>query len=430
MSERFHISQDGNPRQCSAEIGKCPFGEHYPSIESARKAFEDSIEKKLSDSKETVAEFLNISRECESLEGKLHAWTDYALQKFDGPISNEGRIALNSLFQDFRKKNNELRRTFQKARLEEQYLIDSGLRAGSIISSIKINSDWVDRNSRFYSWMKNMNIYFDDSSLEDPEIRELLIKELSSWAEISREEASSRIDDYFESENSSKDAHIVSLFQEASDWKKDRVYVDLETTGFDPRIGEIIEIGIVRVNSNGDIVDTVNQRFDLENPEFRDKIGTGPQHVHNISPQDISGLPTFSNPEVQEKISRILNDENIVLVAHNANFENIWLSQHLDGFWEAHDSLSGDSLYRGRDLSVGVPSVLTQDTRVISALLQETKSNRLQDFAPSNGVSKEEYEKNSHGAFSDSEMTFKALENFKKKLISSRIGERPLADSY
>lgn len=41
---RFHIGRDGNPRECTAEPGKCPLGgEHYDSMEKATEAAERQV---------------------------------------------------------------------------------------------------------------------------------------------------------------------------------------------------------------------------------------------------------------------------------------------------------------------------------------------------------------------------------------------------
>lgn len=38
---RFHVGRDGNPKECTAEAGKCPLGgEHYDSEEACEKAIE------------------------------------------------------------------------------------------------------------------------------------------------------------------------------------------------------------------------------------------------------------------------------------------------------------------------------------------------------------------------------------------------------
>lgn len=42
---KFHISDDGNPRACKAQVGKCPIGEeapHFETKENARAYYEDS----------------------------------------------------------------------------------------------------------------------------------------------------------------------------------------------------------------------------------------------------------------------------------------------------------------------------------------------------------------------------------------------------
>ena len=43
MSVKYHIGEKGDPSPCRAEEGKCPLGgEHFDSVDDARKAYESS----------------------------------------------------------------------------------------------------------------------------------------------------------------------------------------------------------------------------------------------------------------------------------------------------------------------------------------------------------------------------------------------------
>ncbi|MBN0040532.1 DNA polymerase III subunit epsilon [Cellulosimicrobium cellulans] len=91
--------------------------------------------------------------------------------------------------------------------------------------------------------------------------------------------------------------------------------VDLETTGFSPRLGDrVAEIAVVLVDDAGRVEDEWST---LVNPE-RD---LGPQHVHGIAAADVALAPTFDR--VAPALLRLLSGR--VLVAHNAAFDTRFL---------------------------------------------------------------------------------------------------------
>jgi len=91
--------------------------------------------------------------------------------------------------------------------------------------------------------------------------------------------------------------------------------VDLETTGFSPRLGDrVAEVAVVLVDAAGRVED---EWCTLVNPE-RD---LGPQHVHGIAAADVALAPTFDR--VAPALLRLLQGR--VLVAHNAAFDTRFL---------------------------------------------------------------------------------------------------------
>lgn len=91
----------------------------------------------------------------------------------------------------------------------------------------------------------------------------------------------------------------------------DLAVVDVETTGFSPRLHDrVIEIAVVRLSASGERLDEYET---LVNPE-RD---VGPTHVHGISAHDICDAPTFS--EIAGDVAVRL--QGAVFVAHNAEFD-------------------------------------------------------------------------------------------------------------
>ncbi|MBD5785095.1 DNA polymerase III subunit epsilon [Cellulosimicrobium terreum] len=95
--------------------------------------------------------------------------------------------------------------------------------------------------------------------------------------------------------------------------------VDLETTGFSPRLGDrVAEVAVVLVDDAGQVED---EWCTLVNPE-RD---LGPQHVHGIAAADVALAPTFAR--VVPALLRLLDGR--VLVAHNASFDTRFLRAEL-----------------------------------------------------------------------------------------------------
>lgn len=183
---------------------------------------------------------------------------------------------------------------------------------------------------------------------------------------------------------------MVSLYKSHDPSKntKDMVYVDLETSSGSEKTGSIIEIGIVRKNPKGEVVESYGEVFGIDERVLNIK-GTGLQEVHNISPDMIRGKQPFESPEAQERVRKLFKDA--VLVAHNAPFEKRWLRQNLDGFQQ-----------------MDLPVV---DTMHISRyLVPDTDNNKLESFAEHHGVPY----RNAHRALIDSQMTAEALEAFQK----------------
>lgn len=220
--------------------------------------------------------------------------------------------------------------------------------------------------------------------------RESMISHLAAYRQESYEEAEKN---FAVAKAAYRDDHaaMVSLYQshDPSKNKKDMVYIDLETSSSSPKSGSIIEIGIVRKNAKGEVVESYGELFGIDERVLNIR-GTGMQDVHNISPDMIRGKPSFESPEVQAKVRALC--DNAVLVAHNSPFERRWLRQCLDGFYKEE------------------PQII--DTMHISRyLVPDTPNNKLESFAEHHGVPY----RNAHRALIDSQMTAEALEAFQKQ---------------
>jgi len=95
--------------------------------------------------------------------------------------------------------------------------------------------------------------------------------------------------------------------------------IDVETTGFSPLRGDkIIEVGIVKINSSGQIIEKYDS---LINPN-RD---LGATSVHGITGDMVMDAPVFK--QVSDDILSVLN--NSIIVAHNARFDLSFLNNEL-----------------------------------------------------------------------------------------------------
>lgn len=110
-------------------------------------------------------------------------------------------------------------------------------------------------------------------------------------------------------------------------WKaalsKGIVLGDLETTGYSPSQGHIIELALVRVQ-DGREVERFHRFYGVP-ADHAEWNGTGPEEIHHITLADIEGCPVLvESPGEARAIREFIGDS--VLVAHNAPFEDKWLS--------------------------------------------------------------------------------------------------------
>ena len=87
--------------------------------------------------------------------------------------------------------------------------------------------------------------------------------------------------------------------------------LDIESTGLSPRQGDrIIELGITKIDINGNVIDTYET---LINPERK----VSAVNIHGITDRMVKNAPLFS--EIADELFQFIN--NTVIVAHNAGFD-------------------------------------------------------------------------------------------------------------
>lgn len=153
----------------------------------------------------------------------------------------------------------------------------------------------------------------------------------------------------------------------------------------------IIEVGIVKRHLDGSI-----ERHSFLNgvPEDFEKVyGTGAEHIHNISVDDIAGKQLFLDDVDNVNKMRDMLDGS-VMVAHNAKYEIGQLQNNMFGFTSM--------------LNTGRIEVL--DTRTVCTyFLPQTSDNTNKSLVEASG---NVYE-NAHRALNDAEMTLSALLSLK-----------------
>lgn len=94
--------------------------------------------------------------------------------------------------------------------------------------------------------------------------------------------------------------------------------VDIETTGLRWKTDRIVELAVVRTDSEGRVLAELST---LVNPERN----PGATHIHGLGAEDLTGAPRFS--EVLAELVRHL--EGAVLVGHNVKFDLAFLAEEL-----------------------------------------------------------------------------------------------------
>lgn len=155
------------------------------------------------------------------------------------------------------------------------------------------------------------------------------------------------------------------------------IIFDTETTGLDPRVERIIEIGAVELENRFPTGRTFHHYV---NPDGR-KVDPAALAVHGISDQSLVGKPLFS--AIAEAFLDFVGDAK--LVAHNAGFDKSFLNAEL-----------------GRMNREPVPDDSFIDTLAIARRRHPMGPNSLDALCKRYGVSNAHRTK--HGALLDSEL--------------------------
>lgn len=418
---KFHINNKGEAGRCRA-VSRCPFGsveDHHPTEEDARVAYEMGAKHLKSEVERTSG--VLFAKEADL--GKISAQKDAVRKRIvEGRSKSlEGDyVVLEALERKYHQRVAAVRRAFQAHNLAWHRARAQGL----VSEKSKKSPHTKEYRAQNQKTRRTLDLQatFADRS---PAYHASAVEELAAWGGMSYAEAEGKLAAYpaYVAQEVAEgrkpldeDAYVVTLFQTLGREDLLIAAVDLETTGLHPTTSEIVEIGIVVRNAKGEVVEVIDERFDVENPEYREEVGVGPTEIHKIKPEDVAGLKPFSHPEVQERVGRVLNDRSVVLLAHNSSFERMYLNHYLAGFEQVRERHSVTNLREGRDPGPFI------DTRALSGfLLHSTPNNKLESFVRANGVPYED----SHSALPDALMSLRAFEHFRRAVASAPLGERP-----
>lgn len=148
------------------------------------------------------------------------------------------------------------------------------------------------------------------------------------------------------------------------------VVLDFETTGLDPLADRVIEIGLIRLDSEGKPVAAWNSLVNPEGP-------VGATEIHGIAEEDLVDAPTFLQL-ADEFFSRIRHQ---VLVAHNYSFDGQFLGIELGraGWSIPGNAATVCTLQHARRLIPGLSRYRLSDCAMAIGMLPENSHQALDD---------------------------------------------------
>lgn len=108
------------------------------------------------------------------------------------------------------------------------------------------------------------------------------------------------------------------------------VAIDIETTGISPHTARIIEIGAVRMNHEGEVLEKFSS---LANPGYDVPLNPQAQKIHGITPAMVWSAPPIA--DVLDELAAFVGPHG--LVAHNLAFENGFLTREYERIGKCPD---------------------------------------------------------------------------------------------
>jgi len=103
-------------------------------------------------------------------------------------------------------------------------------------------------------------------------------------------------------------------------------HIDVETTGLQPGFHEMIDIGLVYTDLEGEILDSLFLRIQPQHPE---RLSEGAFNVNAFDPQKWQELGALTNAAAVNSIisfhKKTANEKNVMLIAYNSHFDSAFL---------------------------------------------------------------------------------------------------------
>jgi DNA polymerase III alpha subunit (gram-positive type) len=103
-------------------------------------------------------------------------------------------------------------------------------------------------------------------------------------------------------------------------------HIDVETTGLLPGYNEMIDIGIVMTNLDGDILDSLFLRIQ---PQYPERLAAKAYDVNAFDPKKWNELGAFSPAVAVDSIisfhKKVAGDRQVLMVAYNSHFDAAFL---------------------------------------------------------------------------------------------------------
>ena len=128
----------------------------------------------------------------------------------------------------------------------------------------------------------------------------------------------------FEFEKMESTSHVPHPSEAPDLWLL--AHIDVETTGLLPGYHEMIDIGIVMTNLDGDIFDSLFLRIQ---PQYPERLAPKAFEVNAFDPKKWEELGAFSPAAVVDSIisfhKKVAGDKMVLMVAYNSHFDAAFL---------------------------------------------------------------------------------------------------------
>lgn len=398
----FHINPKGVITRCRAAQGNCPFGgesgseNHFETLVQAKAGYEKMMESNLLPS-------INKTDEAAHPYGEDYAQAEKAHKKLN---SEYWRLQSKIKAGDY--TSTEWYEQVQKAKeiYYESLILDEKRRAllppeGVAKEEAMAKKAAEKARLRSLEWRSKLGAY-DAHPEITAETERNVLPVMRAFSGLSDNEIKAKVAEH-EAVGLSKTEAYRKVWSEIP-LRNDKplVTIDIETAA--PNLpndrvdtgplSTIIEVGYIKRWPDGR--EERKSYLSGAPASLLETSGTGAEHIHNISPEMVKGLPLFKDDKARQE--ELIQDlKGSVMIAHNARYEINQFSHNLPGFNALKEN--------------GHVEVL--DTRaVVSFFMPETKDNSNRSLVEATGGVYE----GAHRALTDAEMTLEAL--FKHKGIA------------